>query len=328
MLLSTLTLQEGIIRCISTLTKNGQPQPAAALACGFCSTSYMTGWGYIWIHLIKKWQKFLFGKDPNFKIDFIFPDIIQEGSLESALLPRPLPYVKASAIIRHAAAQPWMNPPYQTKELANITVHSMKSSLISAGKQLDLPRHWMQEQGHHRGSRNQTDRYSRDDTLYSLFLQRTIAQQVKNGWRPLVSQARGGQAPLSVKLFLVPDTPISWPPFLFPAADNPPQDFSRIKDRETKVDQQLVRHDSDSDSSSSDDGSSSSSSEVLAIEPTSFILNCFTRIAHIAKFSGGNPTPSPACGRDLGISIDLLQIVDSIPGDYELCQHKACSFDR
>ena len=327
-LLSTLTLQEGIIRCISTLTKNGQPQPAAALACGFCSTSYMTGWGYIWIHLMKKWQKFLFGKDPNFKIDFIFPDIIQEGSLESALLPRPLPYVKASTIIRHAAAQPWMNPPYQTKELANITVHSMKSSLISAGKQLDLPRHWMQEQGHHRGSRNQTDRYSRDDTLYSLFLQRTIAQQVKNGWRPLVSQARGGQAPLSVKLFLVPDTPISWPPFLFPAADNPPQDFSRIKDRETKVDQQLVRHDSDSDSSSSDDGSSSSSSEVLAIEPTPFILNCFTRIAHIAKFSEGNPTPSPACGRDLGISIDLLQIVDSIPGDYELCQHKACSFDR
>ena len=122
---------------------------------------------------MKKWEKFIRSRNPKFQIDFIVRDIVQEGSVESALLPRPLPYVKASTIIRHSASQPWMNPPNQIKELANITVHSMKSSLISAGKQLDLPRHWMQEQGHHRGSRNQTDRYSRDDTLYSLFLQGT-----------------------------------------------------------------------------------------------------------------------------------------------------------
>ena len=326
-LLSTLSIQEGIIRCISTLTKGGQPQPAAALACGFCSTSFTTGWGYIWMHIMEKWKSLIAAKAPHFKMDFIFPDIIQEGSLESALLPRPLPYVRASTIIRHAATQNWMNPPYKTTELSNITVHSTKSSLISAGKQLDLPRHWMQEQGHHRGSRNQTDRYSRDDTLYSLFLQRTISQRVRSGWRPLVAQARGGQAPLSLRPFIVPDTYIAWPSFLFPSAEQqagktkiPKKDLPQIED---------TRIQSESDSSSSDDSSSSSTnSEILALENNSYILNCFTKIAHVARFLDDNPHPSPACGRDLGLSVEMLQVVDSVPADYDLCQHKACSMDR
>lgn len=324
-LLNTLSIQEGVIRCISTLTKNGQPQPAAALACGFCSTSYNTGWGYIWMHLMNKWQSLIRTKIPDLKMDFIFPDIIQEGSLETALLPRPLPYIKASTILRHAATQNWMNPPYKTTELSNITVHSTKSSLISAGKQLDLPRHWMQEQGHHRGTRNQTDRYSRDDTLYSLFLQRTISQQVKSGWRPLGAQARGGQAPLSLKSFVIPDMHICWPPFLFPNAE---QQHGIQKDTEVLPIDDKIQQD-DSDSSSSDDSSSSSSlSEILPLENNSFILNCFTKVAHVAKFVKDNPYPSPACGRDLGISVELLQVVDHLPSDYDLCQHKACSIDK
>ena len=323
-LLNTLTLQEGVIRCISTLTKNGQPQPAAALACGFCSSCFTTGWGYIWMHLMKKWQTMIAKKAPNFKIDFIFPDIIQEGALDTSLLPRPLPYIKASTIIRHAATQNWMNPPYKTTELPNITVHSTKSSLISAGKQLDLPRHWMQEQGHHRGSRNQTDRYSRDDTLYSLFLQRTISQQVRSGWRPLVAQARGGQAPMALRSFVVPDLTINWPPFLFPSVLQHPDTINKMKAVLPVVDQK--EDDSVSDSSTSQESSSSSSdSEILPLENTSFILNCFTRVAHIARFLKDSPHPSPACGRDLGISVELLQVVDSIPADYDLCQHKACS---
>ena len=133
----------------------------------------------------------------------------------------------------------------------------MKSSLISAGGQLDLPRHWMQEQGHHRGSRNQTDRDNRDDTLYSLFLQWTVAQQVKNGWRPLIAQARGGQAPLSIKPFLVPDTSINWPPFLFPAAISSPKDSADTKDKKAQVEKRIVPRESDSDSSSSEEASSS-----------------------------------------------------------------------
>ena len=328
LLLSTLSLQEGVIRCISTLTKNGQPQPAAALACGFCSTSFMIGWGYVWIHLMKKWETMVRKKEPKFKIDFVFPDIIQEGLLESALLPRPLPYVKASTILRHAALQPWMNPPYQTKELANITVHSTKSSLISAGKQLDLPRHWMQEQGHHRGSRNQTDRYSRDDTLYSLFLQRTISQQVRNGWRPLVAQARGGQAPLMLRSFQVPTNVINWPVFLFPSAEQTlPRTVKSLEDisaGELPINQ---AQSSDSVSSSSEE-SSHSDSEVEVLETISYILNCFTRVAHIAKFTSESSHPSPACGRDLGISTEHLQVVDSVPLDYDMCQHKACTLDR
>ena len=144
----------------------------------------------------------------------------------------------------------------------------------------------------------------------------------------MIAQARGGQTPLSVKPFLVPDNSIAWPPFLFPAAISLPKDSADTKEKKTKVERQIVPHESDSDSSNSEESSPSSSSEVLAIEPTAFILNRFTRIAHIAKYLDDNPTPSPACGRDLGISVELLQVVESVPGDYELCQHKACSFDR
>lgn len=62
---------------------------------------------------------------------------------------------------------------------------------------MDLPQHWMQEQGLHRGSKNQTGRYGRDDTLYAHFLQRTISQKVGTGWGPLVAQARGGHTLLA-----------------------------------------------------------------------------------------------------------------------------------
>ena len=247
----TLTIQEGIIRYISFLTKSGSPQPAAALACGFTSKSFLHGWVYIWMDLIQKWINIVSSKSPDFELDFIFPDIQQEGVLASSLLPRPLQYSKASTILRFWAKRAWMAPPYSDKELLNITVHSTKSSLISAAKQLDLPRHWLVEQGHHRGQRTQTDRYSRDDTLYALFLQRNIVDKVRVGWRPLVAQARGGQAPMSQKTFQVPDDQLSWPPFLFSSLHSESHDPPVQKEVSDKKES-----DSDSSSSSSSEDSS------------------------------------------------------------------------
>ena len=316
----SLTLQEGIIRGVSLLTKSGSPQPAAALACGFISRSFLHGWGYIWMELLRKWIHTVAVKSPDFELDFLFPDIHQEGVLATSLLPRPLSYSKASTILRFWAKKPWMSPPYNDKELLNITVHSTKSSLISAAKQLDLPRHWLVEQGHHRGQRTQTDRYSRDDTLYALFLQRTVVDRVRCGWRPLVAQARGGQAPMSQKPFQVPDDHLAWPPFLFPSvhSENP---ASILPKQQLE---QKSEHSDDSSSSSSEESSHESDDEK-PVESVSFILNAFTRIAHVAKYSSESSYPDTACGVKLTLEKDQYPVVDSVPADYDFCQHKACA---
>ena len=147
-------------------------------------------------------------------MDFIFPEVHGEGAIQTFLLPRPMLYCKAASILRHVAKQPFMSPPYNSSEVATLTVHSTKSALISAAKQLDLPTHWIAEQGHHRGKRTQGDRYSRDDTVYQLLLQKTVVCKTKRGWKPITLQARGGQHPLPQKHFIIPTGDLKWPAFL------------------------------------------------------------------------------------------------------------------
>lgn len=131
----------------------------------------------------------------------------------------------------------------------------------------------------------------------------------------MVAQARGGQAPLHLRSFTVPEAS-----FLFPSSER--------SGTQTKALTEEKRDSSESDSSASDDSSSSQISNILPLENSSFILNCFTKVAHVAKFNNMNPHPTPACGRDLGLAVELLQVVDSVPSDYDLCQRKACSMDK
>ena len=132
---------------------------------------------------------------------------------------------------------------------------------------------------------------------------------------------------MSLRSFIVPDTHISWPSFLFPSAEQHSGKPKITKKDLLQIEDKLNQ--SESDSSSSDESSSSSTtSEIFPLENTSYILNCFTKVAHVAKFLNENPHPSPACGRDLGLSVEMLQVVDSVPADSDLCQHKACSMDR
>lgn len=320
----SFTISEGIIRCISELTKSGHPQPAAFLACGMNSSSYYTGWGYVWYDLLQQWITSLHGTAPNFELDFLFPEVQGEGSYTSAMIPRPMPYSKAALILRHLAKQNFMAPPYDVKELGTITVHSTKSTLISAGKQLDLPRHWLNEQGHHRGTRNQSDRYSRDDTMYQLFLQKYIVERIKKGWRAVTPQARGGQKPIPQRPFSVSEDTIKWPPFLTPSAailDTGREPKSVQTSTEIhQPDDSSSDHDQNSDSS--DISSESSSTEDVTVLQSSFILNPFTRIAHCVLQKAEKAIP--ACGTSLTLELDQYKIVDFLPSDYDICQHKGC----
>ena len=330
---SSVTLTDGILRAICELAKTGTPQPAACLACGLASHSFSFGWGYVWFELLQTWIDVTRLNAPEFHMDFIFPELQGEGEIKTFLVPRPMLYCKAASILRHVAKQPFMSPPYNSFEVTTLTVHSTKSALISAAKQLDLPTHWIAEQGHHRGKRTQGDRYSRDDTVYQLLLQKTIICKTKTGWRPITPQARGGQNPLPQKHFIIPTGELQWPAFLeISTSLDLPKSHDLRETQQSELQPQLTIQDAltsskaASDSDSSSDSPSSSSSEETQDRNVSgpFILNHFTKVAHLAKDKQGHFVPS--CGAKL-FDEKLYRISDEIPEDFDLCQHKGCTTD-
>ena len=331
---SSISLTDGILRAVCELSKSGQPQPAACIACGFTSYNFSTGWGFSWFDLIQTWLSILKNLSPDFQLDFIFPEVQSEGQLDKALIPRPMMYHKAASILRHVAKQPFMSPPYTTSEVSTLTVHSAKSALISAAKQLDLPTHWIAEQGHHRGKRTQGDRYSRDDTTYQLLLQKTIVCKTRQGWRPLTPQARGGQHPILQRDFNIPTGALAWPSFLQLSPCHEPSSASDLSKAilqisEDKSQPQLFLMNSESSEpktvpvSDSDSFSESSSSSSDATEQKTlkgpFILNHFTRIAHVIKRKDGEFLPS--CGA-IFFDKTLYKVSDVIPDDFELYHRK------
>lgn len=83
--------------------------------------------------------------------------------------------------------------------------------------------------------------------------------------------------------------------------------------------------DSDSSSSSSSEDSSDKAPSEEPVEIVSYILNAFTRVAHVAKYIQGSSFPDAACGARLTLEKHQYPIVDSVPADYDFCQHKACA---
>ena len=79
---------------------------------------------------------------------------------------------------------------------------------------------------------------------------------------------------------------------------------------------------SDSDSESESSSSSSSEDEQQKNWSGPFILNHFTKTAHVAKTKDGKL--APGCGANF-FDESLYRISDEIPEDFDLCQHKGCT---
>ena len=126
---------------------------------------------------------------------------------------------------------------------------------------------------------------------------------------------------MSQKNFQVPDDQLSWPTFLFPAAHSDSHDVQVQKNYTDKKD---TDSDSSSSSSSSDESSDKAPSEK-PLETVSYILNAFTRVAHMAKYVQGSSFPDAACGARLTLEKHQYPVVDVVPADYDFCQHKACA---
>ena len=231
-----------------------------------------------------------------------------EGAIQDFLLPRPLIYcVSSFKILRHVAQQPFMSPPYNSSEVARLTVHSTKSALISAANQLDLPTHWIAEQGHHPGKRTQGDRYSRDGTVYQLLLQRTVVCKTKLDGDQLHHKLVEDNAHFHRNILFLPTDDLKWPAFLDNSATMTRKQVQTLNHRRrasqnlsylcwilspSKSTSKQAASDSDS---SSDSPSSSSPEEGNQRQLTGpFILNQVTKIAHLTKTKEGKMLPS--CG--------------------------------
>ena len=77
-----------------------------------------------------------------------------------------------------------------------ITVHGLKSTLLSWSVQLQLPEDQRRLQGHHKASQASVRLYSRDDVHGSLELQKAVLHAVQQGFKPVTPLSRGGQAPI------------------------------------------------------------------------------------------------------------------------------------
>ena len=75
------------------------------------------------------------------------------------------------------------------------TLHSLKATMLSIAKQIDVPKLDRAEQDHHRqhGWRASVRLYSRDDVWGALACQRPVVHKVADGFRPLTG--RGAQIP-------------------------------------------------------------------------------------------------------------------------------------
>ena len=116
----------------------------------------------------------------------------------------PASYCTALLCLRYVATLPWRvaGSGLLPGEARQLTLHSMKSTLLAAAAQLRLAKEIRLAQGHHRDSARL---YSRNDTFDSLDAQHRLATAMSTGWRPNRSVARGGQAP-------IPEPPFSLPP--------------------------------------------------------------------------------------------------------------------
>ena len=188
---SSLDLTATALRGICYQTKTAkQGQPWAVHWLGFSGTTAKTSWVVAWLSLLH----FYLAKHPHNNPDFLFMHCNITGNPPEHALPSS--YHHSLRVLRWACTAPWLaqaNQLLQHMEALALTLHSLKSCLLAAAAQRELPKEKRLQQGHHRDS---AALYSRDDTIASLGIQRDLRHALHAGWRPQRSMSRGGQAPV------------------------------------------------------------------------------------------------------------------------------------
>ena len=191
-----LCLTSSALRGLCWATKTTrQGQPFAVTVMGFTGRDISTSWVVHWLRalaqsLARTQREFGSEHCP----DFALPSFSPSNVLACPIYNAPLAYSQALAALRWAAQTPWAPSPCLTEsEASNLTLHSLKVTVLSAALQLRLPEEDRRVQGHHKLS--STRLYGRDDTHQALWVQRQLARALSRQWRPQRPMARGGQQP-------------------------------------------------------------------------------------------------------------------------------------
>ena len=184
--------------CFATKTTS-QGQPFAVTISGITGRDPSSCWPLHWLSALHRAASPFRAQDGD--PDFLWVSTAPE--LHNLLELAPASYCTAMLVLRWAATLPWhcSTPGFTSHEASQLTLHSMKSTVLAAAAQLRLSKDIRLSQGHHRDS---AALYSRNDTFDSLYAQRRLSLALSRGWRPQRSIARGGQAP-------VPEPPYAAP---------------------------------------------------------------------------------------------------------------------
>ena len=199
---SSLSLTTAALHGVCFATKTtSQGQPFAVTISGVTGRDSSSCWPLHWLSALHRAASPFHAQDgdPDFLWFSTAPDLSNLHELA------PASYCTALLVLRWAATLPWRpaTPCLSALEASQLTLHSMKSTVLAAAAQLRLSKDIRLSQGHHRDS---AALYSRNDTFDSLFAQRRLSIALSRGWRPQRSIARGGQAPIPEPPFALPQT--------------------------------------------------------------------------------------------------------------------------
>ena len=235
--------------------------PFGVQAAGLCSTGTFT-----WLFkFLRTWDELMRDLQiPRSKCDFLIPAMNPDGTMVEF---EPLDYAGTTRVFRAMLLTPWKRfqgeHPLERLQMT-YTLHSMKATLLSFGPQLgalvsDSDRLL---QGHHQDQKQSLNLYGRDSVWGSLRYQKTVTEQIQQGWRPKTPQHRGGQFPLVEPTVVLerykkdaPEYRFEWLPF-----------FQQTIPQELPDGQDQISDDSETDSSSTD---SDTDSQVSVPAPPS-----------------------------------------------------------
>jgi hypothetical protein len=208
---SSLIVDGHALRGLCWTTKVSRAgQPFGIFLWGISCRPPQWSWAHVYVRELQAWAHRSASRSSSEEIDFLLPDMMLDPNLgwsTARLLLRPMPYVKAMSFLRWLLQAPWMQTARCNAQLARqYTLHSLKVTMLSVSRQLDLDEAARAEQGHHRShpGRQSVRLYSRDDVFGAIRLQKQVVEALAGGFRPLRAQSRGSQAPVQEPEFVVP----------------------------------------------------------------------------------------------------------------------------
>ena len=184
--------------CDQTKTAK-QGQPFAVTLRGISGRDPPSSWVLHWLGHLARYIRAA-KLEPTARPDFAFINCrLAEHSVAEAA---PASYARTLLHLRWAAQNTALlgSHALQAHDAAELTLRSMKSTMLANAAQIMMAKEHRVQQGHHRDS---ALLYSRNNTFSSLRVQRTVAEAVAKGFRPERSVARGAQAPLPEPPFSV-----------------------------------------------------------------------------------------------------------------------------